>query len=165
MAVVDYVIVAHQELQKCDDFEVLRARHLFDNAELLGVCDPDHNIADHSVLFWSYILEETIVLDTEQSNSTVIKYKYDVSQIPDTFMSGSNLQYDPNIITADLNKSNADFCAVIKLEMETTLSKKRIDKTDDSSSIHNVCFLVVVLLYFFNHFYFLFFFSFFFIYV
>ena len=32
VAVVDYVIVAHQELQKCDDFEVLRARHLFDNA-------------------------------------------------------------------------------------------------------------------------------------
>ena len=37
VAVVDYVIVAHQELQKCDDFEVLRARHLFDNAGLLGV--------------------------------------------------------------------------------------------------------------------------------
>ena len=41
-------------------------------------------------------------------------------------MLSSNLQCDPNIITADLNQSYADFCAVIKLEIETALSKKRI---------------------------------------
>ena len=76
LAVVDYVIVPYQDLQKCTNFEVLRACHLFDNAGLLGVCDPDHNIADHLVLSWSYKLKETIVLDTDQSNINWMFLKY-----------------------------------------------------------------------------------------
>ena len=126
LAVVDYVVVSHQELTRYSNFEVLRARQLFDNAGLLGVRDPDHNIADHSVLGWHYKMEEYIDPAIDQSISPVVKYRYDVSEIPDTFMVDTDLQCEANVIIADINESYADFCSILKSEMETTLPKKRV---------------------------------------
>ena len=46
-AVVDYTIVSHDYLHNCSEFRVKRAHELFNQTELVGRCDLDHNISDH----------------------------------------------------------------------------------------------------------------------
>ena len=49
-AVADYVFVSYDVLRFYRDMSVRRAHELFELAALVGVCDPDHNIPDHSLL-------------------------------------------------------------------------------------------------------------------
>ena len=49
-AVVDYVFVSYDVLRCYRDMSVRREHELFELAALVGVCDPDHNIPDHSLL-------------------------------------------------------------------------------------------------------------------
>ena len=59
LAVVDYAIVSHDCIHRCDSFEVIRAFDLFNTVGLEGCCDPDHNISDHSLLSLLFVLHDS----------------------------------------------------------------------------------------------------------
>ena len=100
-AVVDYTIVSHDYLHNCSNFRVKQAHELFNQTDLVGRCDPDHNISDHSVLTWQYNVDDlsssNVHVGESDTQVTVIR-KYDVSQVPANFMCDSVIEMDITVI-------------------------------------------------------------------
>ena len=122
LAVVDYVMVSHMNLDLCTEFDVIRAYKLFNKSGLVGKCDPNHNISDHSVLTWQYQVNATTDSNVNHSGVSVVVHKYDVSDIPQDFM--TNVEIQLNI--TDINQSYSEFCSILKLEMDDSLPAKHI---------------------------------------
>ena len=122
LAVVDYVMVSHMNLDLCTEFDVIRAHELFNKSGLVGKCDPDHNISDHSVLAWQYQVNATTDSNVNHPGVSVVVHKYDVSDIPQDFM--ANVEIELNI--TDINQSYNEFCSILKLEMDDSLPAKHI---------------------------------------
>ena len=57
VSVIDYAIVSHDHLHRHSNFQVIREHQLFNETDLVGRCDPDHNVSDHSELKWQYELD------------------------------------------------------------------------------------------------------------
>ena len=57
VAVVDYVIVHQDLLPLCNNLRAIRAAELFDQTELVGCCDTEHDIPGHSLLYWNVTLQ------------------------------------------------------------------------------------------------------------
>ena len=56
---------------------------------LLGVCDPDHTLPDHSLLTWSYHHGDNDYNDNDRlSIEPMTLPRYDVTDIPRDFMYG-----------------------------------------------------------------------------
>ena len=131
---VDYTIVSHDYLHNCSEFRVKRAHELFNQTDLVGRCDPDHNISDHSVLTWQYNVDDlssgNVHVGESDAQVTVIR-KYDVSLVPADFMCDSVLEMDINVILANINQSYVDFCGIVKSETEANLSFKCITLNDN----------------------------------
>ena len=127
VSVVDYVVVPHDYLHKCSGFCVKRAHDLFVQTDLLGRCDLDRNLSDHSMLVWKYKLDDLYSDLTIKRNSQLIQIrKYDVSQVPDDFMCDTAITINVNDICTDIDQSYLNFCDVVKSEMETSLPSKFI---------------------------------------
>lgn len=134
LAVVDYAIVGHEFLSQCDNFHVLRAQDAFIQSNLLGRCDPQHNISDHSLIYWD------VKFNSEQSYSATNNdfeqgmsiTKYDVSNIPEDFMSQTDCVSNMRAITDYCSDSNMisgsyeQFCKELDRCMTTALPSKRI---------------------------------------
>ena len=133
-AVVDYTIVSHDYLHNCSNFRVKRAHELFNQTDLVGRCDPDHNISDHSVLTWQYNVDDlssgNVHVGESDTLVTVIR-KYDVSQVPANFMCDSVIEMDITVILANINQSYVDFWRIVKSEMEANLAFKSITLNDN----------------------------------
>ena len=126
---VDYAIVSHDHLHRYSNFQVIRAHQLFNETDLVGRCDPDHNISDHSVLKWQYELDnvtEVTEHNTISETAKTIIRKIDVSQIPDNFMGNVTLQRDINNTHIDITNSYSEFCNSIIMEMEKLLPVKYV---------------------------------------
>ena len=122
---MNYAIVSHDHLHKHSNFQVIRAHQLFNETDLVGRCDPDHNISDHSVLKWQYELDNvTEQITVSEAAKTIIR-KIDVSQIPDNFMGNVTLQRDINNTHIDITNSYSEFCNSIITEMEELLPVSR----------------------------------------
>ena len=127
VSVVDYVVVPHDYLHKCSGFCVKRAHDLFVQTDLLGRCDPGHNLSYHSMLVWKYILDDLYSDLTIKRNSQLIKIRiYDVSQVPDDFMCDTAITINVSDIRTDIDQLYLNFCDVVKSEMETSLPSKCI---------------------------------------
>ena len=55
-------------------------------------------------------------------------------------MVDTNLQCEASVIMADINESYADFCSILKSEMETTLPKKRVMTSNAAYKNRHNCF-------------------------
>ena len=129
-AVVDYVFVSYDVLRCYRDISVRRAHKLFELAALVGVCDPDHNIPDHSLLSWSVMFDESNIFDYNDLQSHV-RTVYDVTQIPMEFMCHDQNKQNMNRLinsctSANINDSYDSFCYLIQNEMQSSLPAKRI---------------------------------------
>ena len=109
--------------------EIRRAYELFELAALVGVCDPDHNIPDHSLLSWSVMFDESNIFDYNDLQSHV-RTVYDVSQIPMELM--CNVQNTQNMnrlinscTSANINDSYDSFCYLIQNELQSSLPAKK----------------------------------------
>ena len=114
VSVVDYAIVSQDHLHRHSNFQVIRAHQLFNETDLVGRCDPDHNISDHSVLKWQYELDNVTEHNTV---SEAAKVKIDVSQIPDSFMENATLQRDIDNTHMNIANSYSELCNSIVTEM------------------------------------------------
>ena len=74
VAVVDYAIVSQEYFHKCSDFCVTRAHHLFNQTDLIGRCNPDHNLSDHSVLSWQYKIDDITCGDDVQNDANSVTF-------------------------------------------------------------------------------------------
>ena len=126
VSVVDYAIVSHDHLHRHSNLQVIRAHQLFNETDLVGRCDPDHNISDHSVLKWQYELDNATEHNTVSETAKTIIRKIDVSQIPDNFMGNVTLQRDINNTHIDITNSYSEFCNSIITEMEKLLPVKYV---------------------------------------
>ena len=133
-AVVDYTIVSHDYLHNCRNFRVKRAHELFNQTDLVGRCDPDHNISDHSVLTWQYNVDDlssgNVHVGESDAQVTVIR-KYDVSQVPANFLCDSVMEMDTTVILANINQSYVDFSRIVKYEREANLTFKSVTLNDN----------------------------------
>ena len=126
VSVVDYAIVSQDHLHRHSNFQVIRAHQLFNETDLVGKCDPDHNISDHSVHKWQYELYSVTEHNTVSVAARVTIRKIDVSQIPDKFMGNVTLQRDINNTLIDITTSYSEFCNSIKTEKEDFLPVKYV---------------------------------------
>ena len=78
-AEVDYVLSCYS------DMSIWRSHELFELANFVGVCDPNHNTPDHSLLSWSVMFDESSISDYNDLQSHV-RTMYDLSHIPKEFM-------------------------------------------------------------------------------
>ena len=58
--------------------------NLFNKSALVGKLDPEHNIPDHSVLSWQFMFTDYV--DNSRSDHSFVVNKFDVTQIPDNFL-------------------------------------------------------------------------------
>ena len=128
VSVVDYMyaIVSQDHLHRQSNFQVIRADQLINETDLVGRCDPDHNISDHSVLKWQYEIDSVTEHNTVSVAAKVTIRKIDVSQIPDNFMGNVTLQRDINNTHIDITNLYSEFCNSIKTEMEDFLPVKYV---------------------------------------
>ena len=126
VSVVDYAIVSQDHLHRNSNFQVIRAHQLLNETDLVGRCDPDHNISDHSVLKWQYEIDSVTEYNTVSVAAKVTIRKIDVSQIPDNFMGNVTLQRDINNTHIDITNSYSEFCNSIKTEIEDFLPVKYV---------------------------------------
>ena len=128
VSVVDYMYatVSQDHLHRQSNFQVIRADQLFNETDLVGRCDPDHNISDHSVLKWQYEIDSVTEHNTVSVAAKVTIRKIDVSQIPDNLMGNVTLQRDINNTHIDITNSYSEFCNSIKTEMEDFLPVKYV---------------------------------------
>ena len=99
---------------------------MFNETDLVGRCDPDHNISDHSVLKWQYELDSVTEHNIVSVAAKVTIRKIDESQIPDNFMGNVTLQRDINNTPIDITNSYSEICNSIKTEMEDFLPVKYV---------------------------------------
>ena len=132
VAVVDYAIVSQEYLHKCSDFCVTRAHHLFNQTDLIGRCNPDHNLSDHPMLSWQYKIDDITCRDDVQNDANLVTIrKHDVSQVTTNFMDGITLDMNINNIRADIDQSYVTFCKIVKAEMDTQLPVKCVRLKED----------------------------------
>ena len=135
-AVVDYVLVPYEQLNRYSNFDVILA------TELLRQNITDHaiestKIPDHSFLAW--VLSLKTVLQSEpgeidENNS--IQIKYDKQNIPKEFMCSNDvlLKLNEFIITLEQNQNDQtyvdnvyqSFTAVLEREMKAYLNPRKI---------------------------------------
>ena len=99
---------------------------MFNETDLVGRCDPDHNISDHLVLKWQYELDNVTEHITVSETAKATIRKIDVSQIPDNFMGNITLQRDINNTHIDITISYSELCNSIITEMEELLPVKYV---------------------------------------
>ena len=85
-SVVDYCITAYEPLSYIENFRIYRASNLIQVTGILGQVDPLHNVPDHSLLVWSFLLD--CKLNTSEKTIQLIaeRIKYNVNSIPTGFM-------------------------------------------------------------------------------
>ena len=120
-------------LHKCDRVTVERAHDMYTLTGLVGVCDPEHNIPDHSLLTWSYNHGDNNESNNcaSQSVTSVKAKRYDVSNIPLDFMCNNTSATRCNTIIENcagnkVDKVYDDFMSLVKHNMFKTLPVKRV---------------------------------------
>ena len=87
LSVVDYCLVRHA-LSTFGNFEVIRAADIIRRAE---VANSATSIPDHSLIAWTINLNSCLEADSESHGGVCSSFdKFDVSNIPNTFLSDQN---------------------------------------------------------------------------
>ena len=137
-SVVDYCVVPYENLSCFTNFEVLRARTLFDEIATVGSFDPQH-IPDHSMFTWTFKTfigrDYQTVPDNTLDNGTINTVRFDTRNVPIDWMSDAETVSKLNILiqdleTSELNQSSLDskYGELVKIvhdEMELKLNKLR----------------------------------------
>ncbi len=135
LAVVDYAIVSQDMIHLCNNVHIIRALDLFKQAQLPGVCDPDHNISDHSLVSWTMLIDvhtSTITDNNELPPLHIIKH--DVSDIPMDFMCDNESLIQLHNITElceptnipSIDSSYDQFCVIVKNCVNISLPTRHI---------------------------------------
>ena len=142
LSVVDYMVVPHGMFEHFSDFEVIRARDLFNASGCEGFIDPLYgNISDHSLLKCSLkIAEDEVPSEGVAVNGCKSKVIYDRKNIPDTFMEGDIIGQIQDTITAlesshknqkDIDEAYCDFTSLMTEQMNTRLDHKTVKPHSD----------------------------------
>ena len=137
-SVVDYVIIPYDNLAMFSDFKVTPPRQVFENAGLVGVFDSTvpGMLCDHALLSCTWNLSPVLghVMPQNGSVDDVTFTKYDVTDIPSSFMKSDDMIMRVNLVIQKLeaeqvNQENMDmlydeFCAELQKEMDANLNKK-----------------------------------------
>ncbi len=54
--VVDYVLIPHEQLSLCSEFNVVKVHDLFEQAGCVGMYDPLRSLPDPKMLQWNFSL-------------------------------------------------------------------------------------------------------------
>ena len=143
-AVVDYVLVPYECLDRYSNFEVILATNIVERS--VGIQAVDNiTIPDHSFLCWELALKTVLQREAPDCyNETQTKYtEYDKKNIPAEFMSSSDILMQVNdlIITLEHNQNNqtyvdsvyTGFTKVIEEEMDKHLKPKTIIADSNSN--------------------------------
>ena len=136
LAVVDYCVIPHEDLDHYQDFVVHRASQLFKDTGCISVYTPSA-IPDHSLLQWTYTVSHSYSLPTERKGSTVTSFvKYDRSLASTDFLGSAECTQQIHGMIQRLETVQADvheldstytaFCNVVKQEMDHRLCPKVI---------------------------------------
>ncbi len=135
LAVVDYAVVSQDMIHLCDNVKIIRAIDVFRQAHLTGVCDPDHNISDHSLVSWTMQIDmhNPNMIDNSELLPLHIT-KHDVSEVPADFMSDNQSISQLHDITeqcqrtdiSSIDASYDQFCVIVKQAMNNSLPTRHI---------------------------------------
>ncbi len=138
-AVVDYCVMPYESLDVFTDFEVIRARSLFEASGCLGKADPTRSISDHSALKWTVAVPRRSPVqanDSHDRQAPVSITKFDVRSIPTNFMNSPETAAAIDGVMAQLEESERQqlsldaayggFCDIVESEMESHLPKRCI---------------------------------------
>lgn len=139
-SVVDYCLVAHEQLHLFNKFKVVRARSLFEAAGCIARRDPQGVISDHSILLWMVDIshfggQQQSTVQPKQRNIHE-QTRYDVSNIQADFLQSDEVATVINNLiqsleTETLSQENIDslyqeFCETIISEMSAVLPARRV---------------------------------------
>ena len=136
-AIVDYCLVAHESLHLFTSFNVIRTVDLINRLVATGSIAPV-SFPDHSVITWKIDFESFVDTTSGRINELggTSYDKFDVSDVPSSFLSNPSTLFKINSAIASLEgslRSQTDidavyetFCGLVRDEMYTELPYKRI---------------------------------------
>jgi hypothetical protein len=146
-SVVDYCVVPYEMLHMFKNFEVTKSSDLITKAGLIGSVDVSRGVPDHSVLTWSMAIDNgpwasPAIHSYNGTDTTAQTFtKYDLSDIPDTFMSNEDilLALETAITTLECSSTvqneidsvYVEFCETVRAEMSKSLRSKRVVISSD----------------------------------
>ena len=128
LSVVDYCLERHDALSTFGNFEVIRAADIIRRAE---VANSATSIPDHSLITWTINLNSCLEADSESYDGVCSSFdKFDVSNIPNTFLSDQNSLFMVNEeinsleaslrTQADVDTAYGDWCKLVSSNMYST---------------------------------------------
>ena len=128
-AVVDYVVAPYEYVCEVNNLQVIPPLDLITKLQI-----EKRGFPDHSLLLWEFNID----VDPEEAEHNVSEYvKYDVSNIPDSFMCNSgemlnSLSSDTNNKT--VNEIYSEFIECLYTEMSANIPHKKIKVNISESS-------------------------------
>ena len=111
-SVVDYCLVAHEDIGKFTDFNVRKITDLMNEIDIIDSIEPGTSIPDHSFLTWKYEIGAAYKVENNPNNSNKIReFTKFSSEIPADFLHGrldEVRQHISNIESNIHNQSDAD---------------------------------------------------------
>ena len=135
---VDYCIASHDQLSDFQDFKVVHAIELINTC---GISVSDvalASIPDHSCLLWHIIYDSVnmFITPVNSDESNTVRYKYDVSAVPASFLGNDVLLGEINALIvkletgfrlqSDIDHAYSDFCTFVRGEMHRMLPRRKI---------------------------------------
>ena len=142
-SVVDYCLVAHEDIVKFTDFSVRKITDLMNEIDIIDSIEPGTSIPDHSFLTWKYEIGVAYKVENNPNNGNKIREFTKFSrEIPTDFLNGildEVRQHISNIESNIHNQSDADehntkFVNLLRNEMFCKVSHKNIIIKDGQSN-------------------------------
>ena len=137
-SVVDYCIASHDQLSDFQDFKVVRASELINTCGISVSDVAPASIPDHSCLLWHIIYDSVnmFITPVNSDESNKVRYKYDVSAVPASFLGNDVLLGEINALIvkletgfrlqSDIDHAYSDFCTFVRGEMHRMLPCRKI---------------------------------------